>query len=301
VPDDPLAPIRPALQAVRFQAEQLLQTLVANPVGSRGAQGAVVQEAFGVAGGVISHELFGRRRTGSRIARAWVTDTQRKQQAVSRQNARNEALLVVKQARSLVSSVSQKIGSRYAQSLSRGLADAEAAHRPDTILRKVLQTVGRLEAFRPPRQMSIEAPTFPTALRDLEDGLRKCIEDCLSLLAHNWWVERVPDEIRSQAERRKVNRERVWPWLEAGEHPVVEYLGFPDYAKIIFEPVNWEQAFSPIFVDAEALRVKLRELEPIRTDVAHSRKLSLIHQRRLETYAEDILTAIRSRSLRLAT
>ena len=70
-------------------------------------------------------------------------------------------------------------------------------------------------------------------------------------------------------------------------------FGFPDYAKIIFEPKNWEQAFSLVFVDAETLRVKLRELEPIRTDVAHSRKLSLAH-RRGETYGEDILTAIRA-------
>jgi hypothetical protein len=109
-------------------------------------------------------------------------------------------------------------------------------------------------------------------------------------------MDRVPDMIRSQAERRKANREKVWPWLDAGEHPVVEYLGFPDYAKIIFESKNWDQAFASVFVDADALRVKLRELEPLRTDVAHSRRLSPAHRRRLETYTEDILGAIRSAS-----
>jgi len=294
VPDDPLAPIRPALQAVKWQAEQMLRTLTANPQRSRGAQGTAVQEAFGEVGGAISLELLGRRRTGSRIARAWVADAQRTQQAQGRQNARNQALAIVQQARSAVSSASLIVGPRYAQSLERGLADAEAAHRPDTTLRRVLQVVGRLEAFRPVTLTMVEAPAFPAVLPALEAGLRKCIEDRLSSLAPNWWVDRVPDEIRCQAERRQANRERVWPWLEAGEHPVVEYLGFPDYAKIIFEPKNWEQAFSLVFVDAETLRVKLRELEPIRTDVAHSRKLSLAHRRRLETYGEDILTAIRA-------
>ena len=193
-----------------------------------------------------------------------------------------------------MSTASSTIGPRYAQSLERGLADAEAAHRPDTTVRRVLQVVGRLEAFRPVAPRMVEGPAFPAALQVLEAGLRKCIEGRLSSLTPNWWVDRVPIGIRSQAERRRANRERVWPWLEAGEHPVVEYLGFPDYAKIIFEPKNWEQAFSPVFVDAEVLRVKLRELEPLRTDVAHSRKLSLINERRLETYAEDILTEIRT-------
>ena len=97
-------------------------------------------------------------------------------------------------------------GPCYAQSLERGLADAEAAHRPDTTLRRDLQVVGRLEAFRPVTLTMVEAPAFPAVLPALEAGLRKCIEDRLSSLAPNWWVDRVLDEIRCQAERRQANR-----------------------------------------------------------------------------------------------
>jgi Swt1-like HEPN len=245
-------------------------------------------------GGAISSEIFGRRRPGARIGRAFASDAQRAAAALAQRNARDHALGIVRQARQLVDFASEIIGARLTQSLQRGLADAEAAQRADTILRKIIQVTGRLEALRPPRPRLAQRPAVPEALHELESGLRRCIERRLSTLSPNWWVDRVPEEIRIRAERRKANRERVWPWLGGGEYPATEYLGFPDYALIIFESRNWEQVFSTVFVDAESLRVKLRELEPIRTDVAHSRELSLAHRRRLETYTEDILTAIRA-------
>jgi hypothetical protein len=272
----------------------MLGRLSVTPPESGGAQGVAVQEAFGEVGGAISRELFGRKRSGSRIARAWAANAQRTQRALRKQDTRNQALAIVHQTRSIVQTAYPTVGSRYAQSLERGLADAEAAHRADTTLRKVLQVVGRLEAFRPTTPRLLESPPFPRALRDLEAGLRSCIEERLSRLTPNWWIDRIPETIRLQAERRRVAREKVWPWLEGGDYPVTEYLGFPDYAKIILDPANWEQAFSSVFVDEQAVRVKLRELEPIRTDIAHSRKLSMAHNRRLETYAEDLLSATRA-------
>jgi Swt1-like HEPN len=294
VTEDPLASVRPALQSVRWQAEQTLRTLSTSHVGDSTAGKAAAQEVWGEVGGAITREFFGRSRPGAKIARALASDTQRAQKARAQQTARDHALGVVHQARQLVDSASQIVEPRFAQRLRRGLADAEAAQRADTILRRVLQVTGRLETYRPLPPRLVEAPGYPQSLHQLEAGLRGCIQSRLSALSSTWWTDYVPEEIRSQAERRKTNRERVWPWLEAGEHPVIEYLGFPDYARIIFEHGNWERAFSAAFVDADALRVKLRELEPIRTDVAHSRKLSPAHRRRLETYADDILTAIRT-------
>jgi len=291
-----LTSIRPGLQSVKWQADQALRALSTTPMKGSTAQNVTTQEVLGELGGAITGGIFGRRRPGAKIARALVSDNQQAQRALRRQNSRDQALGVLQQARQLVEAASPLLETRFAQSLRRGLADAEAAQRADTILRRVLQVTGRLEAYQPPPPKSVEGLAYPQALHQLEAGLRSCIERRLSELTPNWWMDRVPEETRLQAERRKANRERVWPWLEGGDHPLIEYLGFPDYAKIIFEPKNWEQTFSLVFVDTDALRVKLRELEPLRTDVAHSRKLAVAHQRRLETYAEDILTAIRSHS-----
>jgi hypothetical protein len=253
-----------------------------------------VREALGEVGGAVSSEIFGRRGPGARIGRAIVTSNEHAQKAQAQRNERYQALSVVVRARQIVESASPIIGPRITQSLLRGLADAESAHRPDTTLRRVLQVAGRLEAHRPPLPRLVPGPVFPEALRELESGLRECIEKRLSALTLAWWADRVSGEIRSRAEKRKVNRERVWPWLDGGDHPVVEYLEFTDYAKILLEQSNWEQAFSAVFVNSDALRVKLRELEPIRNDIAHSRKLSNVHRHRIETYAADILAAIDS-------
>ena len=293
--EDPLASIRPAIQSVKWQAEQALRALSTAPAGGSATHNATTQEVWGELGGAITGEIFGLKRPGAKIARALVSDNQRTRKALAQRSSRDQALAVLQQARQLVDTVTPLAEPRFSQSLRHTLAGAEAAQRADTVLRRVIQVTGRLEAYSPLPPRLVERAEYSQALHQLEAGLRGCIEKRLSALTPTWWTDRVQDEIRSQAERRKASRERVWPWLESGDHPVLEYLGFPDYAKIIFEPKNWEQAFSVIFVDADALRVKLRELEPIRTDVAHSRKLSLAHQRRLETYAEDVLMAIRTR------
>jgi hypothetical protein len=292
--EDPLASVRPRIQSVKWQAEELLRAYPIQPVTKSTGGDAAAQELWGELGGAISREFFGRKRPGAKIGRAFAATNQRVQRAQADRNARDQALGVARQAREIVEASASTVGPRVLQSLHRGLADAEAARRADTVLRKVLLVTGLLEAFRPTPLRQVSGPAYPESLHILETGLRGCIETRLSALTPNWWVERVPEELRKQAERRKANRERVWPWLEIGDHPVVEYLGFPDYARIIFEPKNWDQAFSLVFVDADALRVKLRELDPIRTDVAHSRKLTVVNQRRLETYAEDILLAVRS-------
>lgn len=129
-------------------------------------------------------------------------------------------------------------------------------------------------------------------LRILERELRRCIEERLSRLSANWWTELVPEEVRLHAERRMASRDRVWPWLDGGEHRPIEYLDFPDYARVILETQNWQRAFSGVFVDREALRVKLHELEPIRNDIAHSRQISTANDDRLRLYARELVDRI---------
>ena len=203
--------------------------------------------------------------------------------------ARATAHDLVAEARHLVHSVSPVVGARQTQSFLRLLAQADSAHRPDTSVRKVLEAVGRVEGWQPPPRPARLSEQPSDALHTLERELRRCIEGRLSRLTENWWIERVPEEVRSRAERRMSLREHVWPWLEGGEDSPIEYLDFPDYSRVLLDPQNWQQAFSPVFVDMDALRVKLRELEPIRNDVAHSRQVTVANAERLRLYARELI------------
>jgi hypothetical protein len=293
VPDDPLAAIRQRAALLCQQIEQNLSVIEADQARSPAVNHAVGSELWGTFGGAVSREFFGRSRPGSKIGRAIAESNQRNQRLQQQQNARSQAIGLVHQARQLVSEAAPSFGIRTCSSMLGALASADSAKTPATILRRTALALRRLEEYRPPLPPKQQVPPFPRVLHDLEVALRGCIATRLSALTPDWWIERVPAELRARAEHRRAQRERVWPWLDGGDHDAVEYLEFPDYSKIILDPKNWEQAFAPVFVDPDTLRVKLKELEPIRNDVAHSRPLSKTHRNRLDTYADDIQTAIR--------
>ncbi len=295
MPDDPLAALRATLQGVKWQAEQLLSAYSASRTAHVAPQNVAGQEIMGAIGGTLTREFFGVKRPGIRYGKALAAANQRAARLRAEQEARAHALAIVEQARRAIETASTVLDPRTTRSLLSNLANVATASRPETILRGVAGCVNRLEAYRPPPRRESLEPDFPEALRRLEAGLRGCIASRLSKLAPDWWTSCVPADLRGQAERRKANRERVWPWLRGGDHPAPEYLGFPDYAKIILEPANWDRAFKEVFVDRDALRVKLHELEPVRTDIAHSRSLSAAHRARLEAYSADLLTAIAAR------
>jgi hypothetical protein len=70
------------------------------------------------------------------------------------------------------------------------------------------------------------------------------------------------------------------------------YVDFTDYSKIIERRDNWQEAFRDVFRDKEAVLVKLRELEQIRNDIAHSRELSDLQMDLLRFNCRYLLAAI---------
>jgi len=287
---DPLSSQRTTIQSLRRQADDFLRSYANRSSSSSNPLDSIHREAFSGIGGAISGELFGRRRIGASVGRALARNAQQTQRLKAQQAARSAANSLVQQARQVVNAAAPALGQRLSQVLNMLLSEAEAAHRPDTTVRKVLQVVGRLEAWQPtPPSPNAGAPEAEQ-LHLLERELRRCIETRLVSLTPNWWKERVPPEVRTRAERRKSLRERVWPWLDGGEHPLVEYFDFPDYSKVILEPQNWALAFADVFVDPDALKVKLHELEPIRVDIAHARDLTRRNRDRLRLYADELIS-----------
>ena len=130
------------------------------------------------------------------------------------------------------------------------------------------------------------------SLKHLEFSLRISIEKALSEISADWWNERIPNDVKQNAENRKRRNEKQWPWTAVDNLQVIHYIDFPDYAKIITRRDNWNAVFEKIFGNSERLTLKLNELEPIRNAIAHSRNISQRDILKLQLYTEEIATAL---------
>jgi ATP-dependent Lon protease len=121
-------------------------------------------------------------------------------------------------------------------------------------------------------------------LDELENALRNCIKSNLQGLSENWWIERIPPDIRQRAEDRRSKDDM--------KRDPVQYIDFSDYVKIITKRDNWKNSFNRIFKDGDIITAKLRELEPIRNAVRHSRKLTSEQKEKLKVLTKDIVRQI---------
>lgn len=145
---DPLEPFRAGFTQLRVQAETTMRSLHASSVTQSKSRDAVQRETWGGLGGAVTDELLGIRGIGSRIGRALASDAQRAQRIRNREASRDQARLLVFQARQQVEMCSKVLGHRLAQSLLRALAEAETARNSETTVRGVLRVIARLESWR---------------------------------------------------------------------------------------------------------------------------------------------------------
>lgn len=128
-------------------------------------------------------------------------------------------------------------------------------------------------------------------LKTLENKLRSCIETQLSKKYPNWWIERIPGDVRGHAEERKTRNENLWPWSNTSDE-LIHYVDFNDYIKIITRRDNWKEVFIIIFNDKALITAKLKELDPIRNSIAHTRPISSTDRMRLKLHTHDIISCI---------
>jgi len=148
------------------------------------------------------------------------------------------------------------------------------------------------EKIRLPYSRSYPSQEAYTILKELETRLRECIHEKLENVSENWWKERVPKDVKDRAESRKKKNENQYPWHKAKNLLLVFYIDFTDYIKIISRRNNWREAFREVFKDKQIISAKLRELEPIRNAIAHSRELNQTELSKLKLYSKDILSCI---------
>jgi len=245
----------------------------------------LAEEAAAVLGGAFTSGMFGRSGIGSRAGRALVRQQRFEQRRQAVQVRRINALSIVDQLRIEVESNRGQLDNRFLSGLNKALAGAGNAQRPDTILRKAAEVADRLLGYAPPIGPSEDY----LLLKRLEETLRVQIMNGLSALTPDWWLERIPQDVRLRAQERKERRQSMWPWYADRDLSLVHYIDFADYSKIISRKDNWRDCFSRTFRDGELLRAKLRELEPIRNDVAHVRDLHPTAREKLRVHARDLL------------
>ena len=287
---------------VQFQQFQSrIKTIQKNPV----------RDLLSEIGGAVGRDLFDSRAgrvLGKAVTRAYL-ESQESQQLSQEAQRLNLALsILLGGVRSFLSSVSSprrgmKMTGNSDLLLGR-LRKVEESMKFDTKLRRLVSVLQGIreepliyntsirEWTEQQRRREFEEGRPYKTMRELESKLRTFISSKLSRIGPNWWVERVPDDVRRHAEERKAKNERLYPWQSGHDLDPIHYVDFPDYAKIILRRDNWEQVFSSTFRDKEIISAKLREVEPIRNAIAHFRTLSKYQEEKLELYSSDIMGSL---------
>lgn len=105
----------------------------------------------------------------------------------------------------------------------------------------------------------------------LERLLRKFIdEEMTKAFGPNWMKHRLPNGLRDEWEEKKRKAEKDG----AEERPLIEYIDFTDYVRLICKTDNWKDVFSVAFGRVESVRETFQRLHPIRLDTAHGRLIT---------------------------
>ena len=135
-------------------------------------------------------------------------------------------------------------------------------------------------------------PDVSKLLMELEVALRRFIERELSKVDKDWW-QRVPLEIRKNAEKKRSRSESMYPWYPPTSTNMVDYLDFSDYHRIILQEDNWQQVFVKFFKKPSFVEVRLGELDPIRNDIAHSRPVTPEAVAKLRMFSTELLKCMK--------
>jgi hypothetical protein len=295
-----------------FQLQVINQKLYALTEAKKGIGPSIGREAIGGLGGAFAETLFKTAKAGNlgySLAKKMARRGQSQQVAAQKASLEYEFKQIVEGLLPTLSEVSIHRPSpslrENGQLLARRLKRIAAFVNVGIKIPRAIQFLQSLQQEKLimnrdiPEVIESGEPGYSEAhrlLRSLEEALRKLIEESLLRLSPSWWTTRIPEDVRENAERRKEKDDKQWPWATGADLPPIHYVDFPDYVKIIRRKDNWREAFSRIFHDEELVSSKLRELEPIRNALAHSRPMPKNGLIRLRINTKDILALLAARS-----
>lgn len=125
----------------------------------------------------------------------------------------------------------------------------------------------------------------------LESELRKFIDEKMSdHYGPNWQKQRLPGDIYKSCTEKK----RDFEGHGAPERPLMAYLDFTDYLKIIVRKDNWREVFARFFQRPENVSESLQRIHLIRLDTMHARTISQDDELLLYVETNRLTKAIRS-------
>lgn len=294
----------------RYIAEfTLLQSLIKDTKSRDSSDNQIGNDLISHGVGMLARDIFGTSSSGKygkNIAKNYLKNQQKQQQEIALRNheARFNSLLNEMDKFFITISI-QKRGLTASGNSHLLLSRLAKIHGIVNLESRIRKTIGVLHICRNEQLVynkdikNDKIPSIKPAekksyeiLKNLETKLRILIEKKLSKISSNWWVERIPNDVRVSAEQKRKRNEKPWPWYNHNDEPLISYLDFNDYIKIIRKGNNWRDAFKHIFVDEEMISSKLRELDPIRNRIAHSKELTQEDNIRLELHSTDIIRAI---------
>lgn len=208
---------------------------------------------------------------------------------------------IVKQAQTTLRSVSRICPSLTTAGNSRQLLEKVAkVHQFKTIKGKTSHLISVLEEISDYELISNdELPLFIAQrsaqygeeanqiITSLERAIRSLVRAKLSRTP-NWWIDRIPEQTRRNAEQRKAKEESLYPSLSAPED-ALSFVSFTDYDDIILS--NWN-LFSGVFKEKEWISIQLKELEPLRNNLMHSRQLTEHGLEKLRVISREVLARL---------
>ncbi len=301
--DDRLTAARARLAGVRFQAQRVVDTAI-YPSQSSGPYSTITDFAASELGGAVSQRLFGLKRPGQSVVRSIARKNRENERQRLLTSAKQQAQAVLAQVEMEVRSLEGAVKASDRQRLLRSITAARSSVRPQTMASRCLHVIDLLDVMAPVSTESIQrrgtnakttSDNALSVLRSFEQELREFIAGRLSAQSSNWWVDLVPQVIRDQAEHRQKQGKKQWPWTVSEVTDPIHYVDFKDYSKIITDDRNWKTAFAEVFGDMDFVKIKLRELEPIRVEISHSRPVPQRDQVKLSLYATELSELMRRR------
>lgn len=290
------------------RAQQILSYLTQNTTASTPTT-EVGKDILAWGAGEFVKDLLGSAqagRYGKKLTKQYLKTEQQKQKEAIRRNCEGQFNVLVGEVRTFLSGVSIDSSRLTATgNTSRVLSKLAGVYSATKLETKIRKLVGILESLsgmpliynseisrrEDERKKKVRESSHDT-LKRLETRLREVIEKELSAITPSWWKQRITNDVRTNAEARKNAHDNLWPWYSSTAGSPMSFLDFNDYAKIVARSDNWKDVFVKIFSEKELIQAKLRELDPLRKAVAHSRDLGPRDLARLEVIAGDIMAAI---------
>lgn len=123
------------------------------------------------------------------------------------------------------------------------------------------------------------------AICAFENGVRSFIQKyLLEKFEENWWELGIPPKIRTRAETRKDEEDKIKWHSNRGTENLLSYTEFGDLISVMFQ--NWD-LFEPHINNIEWARAIIKSLERSRNVIMHSGELSNEDIERVGMYIRD--------------